>query len=87
MSVEKFVLAYSDTPFPVGPQNDASFNRSGQAFEVGIPGAPFEMREALLQRPYYLGREVKFYEQKPQKPKLELDGTKYPMLSRLLGGK
>jgi hypothetical protein len=87
MGREEFVVAFSDTPFSSGPMNDESFNRAGQAVEVGIPGAPFQMREALLQRPYYLGKEIKFYEQKPAKPQRSLDASKYPMLCRLLAGK
>lgn len=72
----KTVKAFEERPFPNGPEPDGGFNRTGQLLEVGIPeGVSFEMREALSVKPYYLGREKKFYEQ---------ISKKYPMLSKVL---
>lgn len=78
------VTAFEERPFPVGPEPDGGFNRTGQLVEVGIPQQNFEVREALLVRPYYLGEEIKFYEQPTARKSLVIDRVKYPMLSKIL---
>lgn len=68
------VKAYSDQAFTTSPSTDGGYNRIDQLADVGLPNTPFEMREALLQRPYYLGREKRFMP----------DAAKYPNIRKVM---
>lgn len=53
---------------------DNSFDRPGQLMDVGIPHQPFQLKEGLLNRPYYLGREERFMP----------DPAKYPNIRKVM---
>lgn len=72
------ILSYEERPYPVGPEPDGGFNRTGQLIQVGMPEmSHIEVREALMVKPYYLGHEKKFYDTL----------MKYPTLAKILFNK
>ena len=75
MSILKKILAFEERPYNTSPEPDGSFDRENQAVEIGMPEMNrIQLKEALLVRPYNLGKENRFLP----------DPVTYPALYKML---
>jgi hypothetical protein len=81
--------AFEERPMPVAPEPDGSFDHQNQLVEIGMPEMnKVEIKEALMQRPYYLGKEKTYMPDCKEYPAIqeELNQESYPALSKVLAG-
>lgn len=75
MSLLKKILAFEERPYNTSPEPDGSFDRENQLVEIGMPEMNrIQLKEALLVRPYNLGKENRFLP----------DPVTYPALYKML---